>query len=32
VSEELRASFKDGVLSIELPKKEEVKPRQISIK
>ena len=32
VSEQLRASFKDGVLSIELPKKEEVKPRQISIK
>jgi len=32
VSEELKASFKDGVLSIEIPKKEEVKPRQISIK
>jgi HSP20 family protein len=32
VSEQLRASFKDGVLSIEIPKKEETKPRQISIK
>ena len=32
VSEELKASFKDGVLSIEIPKKEEIKPRQIAIK
>ena len=30
-SEKLRASFKDGVLSIEIPKAEEVKPRQIAI-
>ena len=32
VSEDLRASFNDGVLTIEIPKKEEAKPRQISIK
>ncbi len=32
VGEELKASFKDGVLAIEVPKKEEVKPKQISIK
>ena len=32
VSEELKAAFKEGVLSIEIPKKEQVKPRQISIK
>ena len=32
VSEELRASFNDGVLSVESPKKEEAKPRQIAIK
>jgi len=31
-AEEMRASFKDGVLRVEIPKKEEVKPRQISIK
>jgi HSP20 family protein len=32
VAEELKATFKDGVLTIEIPKKEEVKPRQIAIK
>jgi HSP20 family protein len=32
VSEDLKASFNDGVLTVELPKKEEVKPRQILIK
>ena len=32
VSEDLRASFNDGVLTIEIPKKEEAKPRLISIK
>jgi len=32
VTDELKATFKDGVLSIEIPKKEEVKARQISIK
>jgi HSP20 family protein len=32
VGDELKASFKDGVLTIEIPKKEEVKPRQIAIK
>jgi len=32
VTDEMKATFKDGVLSIEIPKKEEVKPRQISIK
>jgi HSP20 family protein len=32
VAEELKAAFKDGVLTIEIPKKEEVKPRQIAIK
>ncbi|HXZ86867.1 MAG TPA: Hsp20/alpha crystallin family protein [Myxococcota bacterium] len=31
-AEEMKASFKDGVLRIEIPKKEAVKPRQISIK
>jgi HSP20 family protein len=31
-AEELKASFKDGVLRIEIPKKEAAKPRQISIK
>ena len=30
--EEMKASFKDGVLRIEIPKKEAAKPRQISIK
>jgi len=32
VTDEMKATFKDGVLSIEIPKKEQVKPRQISIK
>lgn len=32
VAGDLKATFKDGVLSLEIPKKEEVKPRQISIK
>jgi HSP20 family protein len=32
VSEELKATFREGVLTIEIPKKEEVKPRQIAIK
>lgn len=32
VGEELKASFKDGVLTVEIPKKEQAKPRQISIK
>ena len=32
VTEELKATFKDGVLAIEIPKKEEAKPRQIAIK
>ena len=32
VSAELKAAFKDGVLTIEIPKQEEVKPRQIAIK
>lgn len=32
VVDEMKASFKDGVLTLEIPKKEEVKPRQISIK
>jgi HSP20 family protein len=32
VADELKASFKDGVLSIEIPKKEAVKARQILIK
>jgi HSP20 family protein len=30
--DELKAGFKDGVLTIEIPKKEQVKARQISIK
>lgn len=30
--ESIRATFKDGVLKIVLPKKEEVKPKQIEIK
>lgn len=29
--EEVKAEFKDGVLSITLPKREEVKPRQIQV-
>ena len=32
VGEELKASFTDGVLKVEIPKKEQAKPRQISIK
>ena len=32
VVDEMKASFEDGVLTLEIPKKEEVKPRQISIK
>ena len=32
VTDELKATFKDGVLAIEIPKKEEAKPRQIAIK
>lgn len=32
LAEELKASFKDGVLSVEIPKKEAAKARQISIK
>jgi len=32
VSDEMKASFKDGVLAIEIPKKEQAKARQISIK
>ena len=32
VVDEMKASFKDGVLTLEIPKKEEVKPPQISIK
>lgn len=31
-AEEMKASFKDGVLRVEIPKKEAVKPRQIAIK
>jgi len=32
LSAELKATFKEGVLTIEIPKQEEVKPRQIAIK
>ena len=32
LSAELKASFKEGVLTIEIPKQEQVKPRQIAIK
>ena len=32
VVDELKATFRDGVLTLEIPKKEELKPRQISIK
>lgn len=32
IGEEMKASFKDGVLTIEIPKKEQAKSRQISIK
>jgi HSP20 family protein len=32
VAEDLKASFSDGVLTIEIPKKEEAKPRTIAIK
>jgi HSP20 family protein len=32
VAEELKASFQDGVLTIEIPKKEAAKARQIAIK
>lgn len=32
VADELKASFKDGVLSVEIPKKEAAKARQIAIK
>ncbi len=32
LAEELKAGFKDGVLTIEIPKKEVAKPRQIAIK
>ena len=31
-AEELRATFQDGVLTVEIPKKEVAKPRQIAIK
>ena len=31
-SDEVKASFKDGVLHIEIPKAEEAKPRKIAIK
>lgn len=31
-SDEVKASFKDGLLHIEIPKAEEAKPRKISIK
>jgi HSP20 family protein len=30
-SDKIKASFKDGILTIMLPKKEEVKPKEISI-
>ena len=32
VSEKVEATYKDGVLEVSVPKAEEVKPRQISIK
>lgn len=32
VAEELKATFKDGVLDVEIPKKEAAKARQIAIK
>ena len=32
LSAELKATFKEGVLTIEIPKQEQVKPRQIAIK
>lgn len=32
VAEELKAGFKDGVLSVEIPKREQAKTRQIAIK
>lgn len=32
IGDELKATFKDGVLTIEISKKEQAKPRQISIK
>ena len=32
VAEELKANFKDGVLSVEIPKREQAKSRQIAIK
>ena len=32
VAEELKANFKDGVLSVEIPKREQAKTRQIAIK
>jgi len=32
VAEEMKATFKDGVLSVEIPKKEAAKARQIAIK
>jgi HSP20 family protein len=31
-SDKAKASFKDGVLSVEMPKKEEAKPKQIKVK
>jgi HSP20 family protein len=30
-SDKVKASFKDGILTVKLPKKEEVKPKEISI-
>ena len=32
VSEKITASFKDGVLTVNVPKAEEVKPKEIDIK
>jgi len=30
-ADEIRASFKDGILTVEVPKAEEVKPRKIPV-